>query len=105
MSYTVEGRSGSAVKLLDCITGCLPAGQMTALLGPSGAGKSTLLDVLSGRSRNSGVTSGTLSFGGRSASRAFLRRFTAYVEQRELLIYSLTVAEHLLYQAVRLKVV
>lgn len=99
---------------------------MTALMGPSGAGatavlrcsvlprcahrtvvvkaqrfppgKSTLLDVLSGR-KTAGTASGEVTYGGRVASRAFLRRYTAYVLQHELLIGCLTVAEHLMYQA------
>lgn len=49
--------------------------------------------------KTAGTVSGKVTFGGRPAALPFLRRFTAYVEQRESLIGSLSVEEHLMYQA------
>ena len=67
-------------------------------MGPSGSGKTTLLDVLAGR-KTAGKTTGTLLFGGTQPSRAFLRRYTGYVEQFDTLLPVLTVEEMLLYTA------
>ena len=54
--------------------------------------------MLSGR-KNTGKTEGTISFSGSAPSRAFLRRFTGYVEQFDTLLGTLTVREMLLYTA------
>lgn len=59
-------------------------------MGPSGSGKTTLLDVLAGR-KTVGEAQGTILFGGTKPSRAFLRRFTGYVEQFDTLLPILTV--------------
>ena len=67
-------------------------------MGPSGSGKTTLLDVLAGR-KTTGAVYGHLQFGGATPSRAFLRRFTGYVEQFDTLLGILTVEEMLLYTA------
>jgi len=67
-------------------------------MGPSGSGKTTLLDVLAGR-KTAGKTTGTLLFSGAKPSRAFLRRYTGYVEQFDTLLPVLTVGEMLLYTA------
>ena len=65
-------------------------------MGPSGSGKTTLLDVLAGR-KTVGEAHGSILFGGSKPSRAFLRRFTGYVEQFDTLLGSLTVEEMLAY--------
>lgn len=61
-----------------------------AQLGPSGSGKSTLLDVLAGR-KTTGALSGSLSYGGETPTRTFLKRHTGYVEQQDSLVDVLTV--------------
>ena len=55
-------------------------------------------DILSGR-KTTGTTEGVISFSGSQPSRAFLRRFTGYVEQFDTLLGTLTVREMLLYTA------
>eukprot|EP00955_Chlamydomonas_euryale_P073402 361734-Chlamydomonas_euryale.AAC.5 len=67
-------------------------------MGPSGSGKTTLLDLLAGR-KNAGVTEGLMEFGGQAPTRAFLRRYTGYVEQFDTLLGILTVEEMLMYTA------
>eukprot|EP00955_Chlamydomonas_euryale_P039691 351487-Chlamydomonas_euryale.AAC.1 len=67
-------------------------------MGPSGSGKTTLLDLLAGR-KNAGVTEGLVEFGGQKPTRAFLRRYTGYVEQFDTLLGILTVEEMLMYTA------
>jgi ATP-binding cassette subfamily G (WHITE) protein 2 len=54
--------------------------------------------VLAGR-KTAGTTTGSLLFSGSKPSRAFLRRFTGYVEQFDTLLALLTVEEMLLYTA------
>lgn len=61
-------------------------------------GKTTLLDVLAGR-KTVGTLSGEILFAGVKPSRAFIRRFTGYVEQFDTLVPTLTVEEMLMYTA------
>ena len=89
---------GEQAVLLRDVSGVLQPGVLSALMGPSGSGKTTLLDVLAGR-KTSGNISGTVLFGGTPPSRAFLRRFTGYVEHFDTLLPVLTVEEMLLYTA------
>jgi len=97
IDYTV-GRRKKVKHILCGVTGYFDNGSMVALMGPSGSGKTSLLDILAGR-KNSGVIKGTVTIGGRKPTHAFLRRFTAYVEQFDSLIANLTVYEMLLYTA------
>lgn len=84
------------LKLLDGVTGYIRAGEMVSLMGPSGSGKTTLLDVLAGR-KTVGKATGTVLFDGQRPTRAFLRRYTGYVEQFDTLIGNMTVREMLQY--------
>ena len=94
-SNTVKGEKAW---LLKDVSGYFQPGEMVALMGPSGSGKTTLLDVLAGR-KTVGESSGTILFGGTKPSKAFLRRFTGYVEQFDTLLPILTVEEMLAYTA------
>eukprot|EP00123_Amoebidium_parasiticum_P017415 comp23843_c0_seq1/m.41637 comp23843_c0_seq1/g.41637 ORF comp23843_c0_seq1/g.41637 comp23843_c0_seq1/m.41637 type:complete len:691 (-) comp23843_c0_seq1:229-2301(-) len=99
LSYGVyEGKGKKNVKwLLKNVTGSIRPGKMTALMGPSGAGKSTLLDVLAGR-KTEGVIEGDLLFNGRERTRE-MKRWFGYVEQKDILISTLTVKELLMFTA------
>lgn len=57
-----------------------------------------MLDVLAGR-KTTGKLQGDVLYGGEKPSRAFLRRFTGYVEQFDTLLGNLTVRENLMYTA------
>lgn len=100
LSYSVPSRTNKKERayLLQNVSGYFEPMQMAALMGPSGSGKTTLLDVLAGR-KNEGKTEGAISFSGQKPSRAFLRRYTGYVEQFDTLIGQLTVFEMLMYTA------
>ena len=97
LSYSVPTRQGP-LTLLHTVTGRLLPGRLAALLGPSGSGKTTLLDVLAGR-KTVGTISGVVKYSGATATSAFMRRYTGYVEQFDTLLPNLTVKEMLAYTA------
>ncbi|KAF2071086.1 hypothetical protein CYY_007590 [Polysphondylium violaceum] len=83
--------------LLTNVNGYVVPG-MCALMGPSGAGKSTLLDVLS-RRKNMGEITGEIKVNNQSIEDINLNRFTAYVEQQDILSANLTVFEAIEFSA------
>lgn len=83
--------------LLTNVNGYVVPG-MCALMGPSGAGKSTLLDVLS-RRKNMGEITGEIKVNRQSIEDINLNRFTAYVEQQDILSANLTVREAIEFSA------
>jgi len=85
-------------EILDEVSGIARPGEVLAIMGPSGAGKTTLLDLISGKVK---YTSGTLLVNGRPRQKG-LKYISAYVEQSDFLISSLTVLETIEYAA-RLK--
>lgn len=97
LTYAVPTKKGP-LTLLHPVTGRLLPGRLAALLGPSGSGKTTLLDVLAGR-KTVGTITGVVKYAGATASPAFLRRYTGYVEQFDALLANLTVREMLAYTA------
>ncbi|KAE9346207.1 Protein white [Phytophthora fragariae] len=82
-------------RILSNVSGAARPGQLLVIMGPSGAGKSSLLDCLSGR--NSAVE-GAITANGVQWSRR-LRRFSAYVTQDDMFYATITVREHLVFQA------
>ena len=69
-------------------------GELVALMGPSGSGKTTLLNVLAQRHAAAGAqTRAELYLNGRQSSKEELRKLSAYVEQEDALIGSLTAKE------------
>ncbi len=68
---------------------------VTGVMGPSGSGKTTLLSILSGSLdgiAGDSTVEGAISLGG-ELRRAKLRKVTAYVPQRDVLLPALTVEE------------
>ena len=72
-------------------------GEIVALMGPSGSGKTTLLNTLA--QRQNATASGKIAINGRESSLATHRDVSAFVEQEDILIGSLTVKETLRYSA------
>jgi len=86
------------------ITGTIQPGQMVALMGPSGSGKTTCLDVIAGRRRSSGKTSGSIHVNGNDLRHpkafASFQQNSAYMLQlAEAFVSVLTVRENLCYSA------
>lgn len=72
-------------------------GELLVIMGASGAGKTTLLNTLTFRSTR-GV-SGLMAANGQRVSPNVLTSMMAYVQQDDLFIGTLTVTEHLMFQA------
>ena len=68
-------------------------------MGASGAGKSTLLNTLTFRHSEGLKISGSRLANNRLLSPASLTAISGYVQQEDLFIPSITVREHLLFQA------
>ncbi|KAK1932434.1 ABC transporter G family member 9 [Phytophthora citrophthora] len=81
--------------ILNNVSGSAKPGELLVIMGPSGAGKSSLLDCISGR--NSGVE-GDILLNGQPWTKA-TKRMASYVMQGDLFYETLTVKEHLLFQA------
>lgn len=67
-------------------------------MGSSGAGKTTLLNTLTFRSPASVSVSGTRCVNGIPVNSSSLTSISAYVQQDDLFIGTLTVKEHLVFQ-------
>eukprot|EP01134_Creolimax_fragrantissima_P000448 CFRG0448T1 len=96
LCYTI-GKGKNSKYILKNVSGYSRPGQILAIMGPSGAGKSTVMDILSMRHK-AGRTTGSITIGGRSRTRAF-KRDIGFVDQEDLLIPTLTVMETLMYSA------
>ena len=101
VTVTVKDRLTQQPKnLLSDVNGMAKAGQLVAIMGPSGSGKSTLLNVLAHRTAamKASVQSGIYINGAPADPRTF-RKISAYVEQEDALVGSLTVRETLDFAA------
>lgn len=100
VTVTVKDRqSQRPKKLLENIHGVIKAGELLAVMGPSGSGKSTLLNVLSHRHADMSAVQAGIFINGAPANPRVLRRISAYVEQEDALVGSLTVRETLDFAA------
>lgn len=96
-----ENQVVSRKHLLKNITGIAYGGEILAVMGASGAGKTTLLNTLSFRSPRSAKISKTSvrAINGTKVNSKIFRSLSAYVQQDDLFIASLTAKEHLIFQA------
>eukprot|EP00026_Physarum_polycephalum_P000651 Phypoly_transcript_00652.p1 GENE.Phypoly_transcript_00652~~Phypoly_transcript_00652.p1 ORF type:complete len:1280 (+),score=171.37 Phypoly_transcript_00652:231-4070(+) len=100
LSYSVKVKNGRQVEervLLTGLTGYVRPGMLMALMGPSGAGKTTLLDVLGNR-KTSGTIKGQILINGAPRDK-FFGRYSAYVEQQDMLMPLATVYETVEFSA------
>lgn len=95
MNVTVKDRATKApLSILTNANGLIRAGEMIAIMGPSGSGKTTLLNTLAHRAAAAGATTrGDILTNGQVINWQNLRQLSAYVEQEDALIGSLTVRE------------
>ncbi|CAH0478266.1 unnamed protein product [Peronospora belbahrii] len=81
--------------ILSNVSGYANPGELLVIMGPSGAGKSTLLDCISGRNHD---VEGIITLNGEPWNDR-IKRFASYVMQDDLFYSTITVKEHLVYQA------
>ena len=95
MNVNVKDRlTKQPLSILSDANGLVKAGELIAIMGPSGSGKTTLLNTLSHRTATAGATTrGEILTNGQSIKWQHLRHLSAYVEQEDALIGSLTVRE------------
>ncbi|KAH7709720.1 Protein WHT-7 a [Aphelenchoides avenae] len=85
--------------VLHDVFGVAEPGQVLALMGSSGAGKTTLLNVLTQRNLSTVKVEGSVRLNGLPVKKQVLRRISAYVQQDDLFIGTMTVLEHLRFVA------
>ncbi|GMR48288.1 hypothetical protein PMAYCL1PPCAC_18483, partial [Pristionchus mayeri] len=90
---TVAGRP-----LLRNVNGIAVPGMMTALMGASGAGKTTLLNTLLARNTKGLKIKGEILVNGQNIGKG-VTEVSAYVQQEDIFVGTLTVGEHLYMQA------
>ncbi|KAK4320583.1 hypothetical protein Pmani_008587 [Petrolisthes manimaculis] len=85
--------------ILKDVSGVCRPGELLAIMGASGAGKTTLLNVLTHRNNDKLRINGDLFVNGRRVNPDELTSRSAYVQQDDLFIGTLTVREQLIFQA------
>jgi len=93
------GSKDSTKHILKDVSGICRAGELLAIMGASGAGKTTLLNVLTGRANELLNVTGSLHLNGERVRPEQLTSRSAYVQQEDLFIGTLTVKEQLIFQA------
>lgn len=87
--------------ILKNVNGVVHSNQLLAVMGSSGAGKTTLLNVLTmRRSSPNLLIDGEVQLNGNNVSREHFAQMSAYVQQQDLFIATLTVREQLIFQAI-----
>nr|CAD2168985.1 unnamed protein product [Meloidogyne enterolobii] len=86
--------------ILNNVFGVAYPGEVLALMGASGAGKTSLLNILTQRNLSSLRVSGQIRINGVDVGKNVLRKISAYVQQEDLFIGSMTVIEHLRFMAI-----
>lgn len=88
-----DGKETKTKKILDSVTGRVKSGHILAIMGPSGAGKTSLLQILSLKTRHSGIRGRILANNVEITKRSLLRRFASFVSQDDVMTATLTVRE------------
>ncbi|XP_062574757.1 protein white-like [Saccostrea cucullata] len=86
-------------QILTNVNGMIKPWKLMAVMGASGAGKSTLLNVLTYRNRGALILQGDVRVNGVIVDKTKISNISAYVQQDDLFIGTLTVREHLTFRA------
>eukprot|EP00794_Sanderia_malayensis_P003789 gene3789-4312_t len=85
-------------QILFDVNGSIEPGTLLAVMGSSGAGKTTLMNVLAHQNLGPLLISGSIKVNGQEIGKK-MKTISAYVQQEDLYIGTLTVREHLYFQA------
>lgn len=88
-----------AKQILKGVSGVVKPGTFLVVMGASGSGKTTLLNVLTRRNQGSLVVEGEVLVNGRNIGEE-INSISSYIQQDDLFIGSMTVKEHLWFNAV-----
>ncbi|XP_069178587.1 protein white-like isoform X1 [Procambarus clarkii] len=98
-SPSTSRNAASQVHILKNVTGICRPGELLAIMGASGAGKTTLLNVLTHRNNDKLRVTGDIFVNGSRVDPEDLTSRSAYVQQDDLFVGTLTVREQLIFQA------
>lgn len=99
LPYLNQQPSKPPIRIIKNVSGKVRAGQTLAIMGSSGAGKTTLLNVLTARNLHQFQVSGVVKINNEAADVRKIMEVSAYVQQVDLFIPTLTVKENLIFQA------
>ena len=85
--------------IIQNVSGIVRPGELLAIMGASGAGKSTLLNALTFRNLSGLQVTGSRIANNQVVTPTSLTSLSAYVQQDDLFIGTLTVREHLTFQS------
>ncbi|CAF0771945.1 unnamed protein product, partial [Brachionus calyciflorus] len=85
--------------ILNEVKGIVEPGEVLALMGPSGSGKTTLLNALNFSVKNSLSVDGKIMLNGCQVDPIKMSMVSCYIQQDDLFFGTLTVKEHLVFQA------
>uniref|UniRef100_T1JB21 ABC transporter domain-containing protein n=1 Tax=Strigamia maritima TaxID=126957 RepID=T1JB21_STRMM len=81
------------------VNGLAKPRELLAIMGASGAGKTTLLNILTKKNQDTLTVSGQVNINNQRATKKMIATVTAFVQQDNLFIGTLTVKEQLIFQA------
>ena len=87
------------VSILKGVSGIVEPGQFMAIMGASGAGKTTLLNTLAFRNEAKLSRTGAINVNGREMEGEGLKMISAYVQQEDYFIGTMTVEEVMMFHA------
>ncbi|XP_048586785.1 protein white isoform X2 [Nematostella vectensis] len=94
---TRVGQQPRSKQILFNVSGKVNPGELVAVMGASGSGKTTLINVLAHRNIGSMHVSGVVKANNKTLGLA-INSISAYIQQEDLFIGTLTVREHLKFQ-------
>ncbi|PIC41623.1 hypothetical protein B9Z55_008975 [Caenorhabditis nigoni] len=86
-------------EILHNVSGMAESGKLLAIMGSSGAGKTTLLNVLTSRNLTNLDVQGSILIDGKRANKWKIREMSAFVQQHDMFVGTMTAREHLQFMA------